>query len=198
MICFCGIPTPSCFAQTGVTLETQPWPAPKECEICVPVQFGKLETYLPLSELERILIIDAGGPVMHVIPKPKSGSPKIGFQLLSLKPDKLMALYKQSGLLQGLDIKTNEQLFDILGKLPENNKSLEKMRRLKDIDKAKRYIKTSKDNVHAYWIKSALPEGSQRIYFVIDGEEDVYLLAGDVTRKIFETVLSNLHVVDIP
>ena len=133
---------------------------------------------------------------MHVMPK--TDSPKVGFQFLSLKPDKLIGLYKKSGLLQGLDIKTNEQLFDTLGKLPGKNKSLKTLRHLENIDTAKRYTKTSKDSIHVYWIRSPLPKGAQRIYFVIDGEESVYLLAGDVTQNFYEAVLSSLRIVDIP
>jgi hypothetical protein len=196
IILFGGLLTNPCFSQSVVTLEIQPWPVSKKCEICVPVQFGKLEMHLPLSEIERILVIGRGDSIMHIIPK--MNSPKVGFHFISVSPDKLIGLYKKSGLLQGLDVKTNEQLFDILGKLPGKNKSLATMRRLKDIDTAKRYIKTSKDSVHVYWIQSPLPEGSQRIYFVIDGEETVYLLAGDVTQKFYEAVLSNLRIVDIP
>jgi hypothetical protein len=195
MLFFCVLMN-ACFSQAGVTLEIQPWPAPKECKTCVPLQFGRLEMHLPLQELERILIIEGGGAILHVMPK--TNSPKVGFQFLRLKPDKLIGSYKKSGLLQGLDIKTNEELFDTLGMLPGKNKSLKMLRHIENIDTAEQYTKTSKNSVHVYWIRSPLPKGSQRIYFVIDGEETVYLLAGDVTQKFYEAVLSNLRIVDIP
>jgi hypothetical protein len=152
--------------------------------------------HLPLQEIERILVIGGGDSVLHILPK--TNTPKKSVLFMSVGPDKLIESYKKSGLLQGLGVKTNEQFFDIIGKLPGKNKSIAAIRRVEHIDTAKRYIKTSRDSVHVYWIHSPLPKGSQRIYFVIDGEETVYLLAGDVTQKFYEAVLSNLRIVDIP
>lgn len=196
IIFFGGLSATPGFSQNGVTLENQPWPVSEKCQTCVPVQFGQLKMHLPLSEIERILVTGSGSPILHIIPK--TSSPKEGLHFISVSPDKMIGLYKKSGLLDGMKVKTNEQLFDLLGKLPEKNKSLATMRRLKDIDTARRYIKTSKGSVHAYWIQSPLPKGSQRVYFVIDGQETVYLLAGDVTQKFYEAILSNLRIVDIP
>lgn len=185
-----------CLPDSNVMLEMQPWPVVKKCEVCVPVQFGKLEMRLPLSKINKILVVGSGDSVLHIIPK--TNGPKQSVLFMSVGPGKLINTYKKAGLLQGLGVNTPEQLFDILGELPEKNKSIATMRRIEGIDISKRYTKTSKDNVHVYWIQSALGGGSQRIYFVIDGEETVYLLAGDVTIELYEAILSNIRVVEIP
>lgn len=185
-----------CFSESDVQLEIQSWPVAKKCDVCVPVQFGKLEMHLPLSDIERILVIGSGDSVMHIMPN--TNAPKKSILFMSVGPEKLIGTYKKAGLLQGLGVKTNEQFFDMLGKSAGKNNSIATMRRVEHIDTASRYIKTSKDSVRVYWIQSPLPKGSQRIYFVIDGEETVYLLAGDVTQKFYEAVLSNLRIVNIP
>lgn len=184
-----------CFAENNVVLEQVQWPDKVNCDICVTVQFGKLEMLLPLSEVGKLLVINSDSSALHVLPK--TGNSREGALFLSVKPERLMKTYRDSGLLRGLGIKTNEQLFDAMGKLPAGNKSISTIRRIEHIDQADRYLKTSKESLHVYWIKS-FPPNSQGVYFVIDGQETVYLLAGNVTQRLYEAVLSNIRVVNVP
>lgn len=185
-----------CLSGEGASLETRPWPTAKNCETCIPIQFGKLEMSLPLSEIGRILVVGSGDSVLHILPK--SNITEDGVLFLTMSPERLMGAYKNSGLLKKLGIATTEQFFDALGKLPGNNKSLAIMRRIEHIDVADSYIKTSKGSVHVYWIKSSFSGRPQRVYFVIDGEETVYLLAGNVTPEFYAETLANLRVVNVP
>ena len=184
-----------CSAENDVVLEQVQWPDKMKCDVCVAVQFGKLEMLLPLSEVGKLLVINSDSSALHVLPK--TNNPQEGALFLSVGPEKLMKRYRDSGLLQGLGIKTNEQLFDALGKTPAGNKSISTIRRIEHIDKADRYLKTSKESLHVYWIKSS-PPNSQGVYFVIDGHETVYLLAGNVTQRLYDAVLSNILVVNVP
>ena len=184
-----------CSAENDVVLEQVQWPDKMKCDVCVAVQFGKLEMLLPLSEVGKLLVINSDSSALHVLPK--TNNPQEGALFLSVGPEKLMKRYRDSGLLRGLGIKTNEQLFDALGKTPTGNKSISTIRRIEHIDKADRYLKTSKESLHVYWIKSS-PPNSQGVYFVIDGQETVYLLAGNVTQRLYDAVLSNIRVVNVP
>ena len=185
-----------CSSQNNILLKTQPWPTPRSCELCIPIQFGKLEMHLPPSEIGKILVLGSGDSILHFFPKKDNSLESVHF--LTISPDRLIGTYNRSGFLKELGITTNEQLFDTLGRLPGEKKSLAMMRRVEHIDTAESYFKTSRDSIHVYWIKSSLPGGSQRIYFVINGEEIVYLLAGNVTKELYEAILSNLHIVNVP
>jgi hypothetical protein len=185
-----------CFAANSITLEQQDWPAAQDCELCVPNQFGKLYMRLPLAQVGRIVISGGTDGALHILPK--SGQPKVSVLFITVPPERLLKDYQQSGRLQGLNIASNEQLFDALGTSPGSNEALSRLRKIEGIDTATRYTKTSKGPLHVYWIHSALPGGSQKVYFVIDGEDEVYMLAGDVTQEFFDAALTNLKIQDVP
>jgi hypothetical protein len=185
----------ACLPKNGIELEKQPWPAAKNCETCVPVQFGKLEMRLPIAEIGKILVHGSDASALHILPK--TNNPREGVVFLTVKPENLLGKYQKLGFLQGRNITTNEQLFDALGKPPVGKTPFIQMRRIEHIDTAQRYLKTSKDALHVYWIQASPPD-SQYVYFVIDGQETVYFLTGNVTQEFYEAVLSNLRVVDVP
>ncbi len=190
----CALTNP-CFSQGSVALEKQPWPEMKQCEVCVPIQFGRLDMLLPLGGIGKILVINSESSALHIIPK--TGDPTKSVLFLTPEPKDLLKRYQKAGLLQGLGINNNERLFDALGNPAAPNATLSIIRNIHHIDEASRYTKTSKGALHVYWIQSSAP-GSDYVYFVIDGDETIYLLAGDVTRIFYEAVLSNLRVVDMP
>ncbi len=179
-----------------VKLEKIDWPKPKSCLHCITLQFMKLEMKLPIDKIGKILVIGGGDSGLHIIPRPIQ--PKKSVLFLAIPPEKLLGVFQANGLLRGLHIKTNEQLFDTIGKVPNGNKPLEILRKIKGSDVAERYTKASKNSVHAYRIKSPLTDGFQNIYFVFDREDVVYVLSGDVTQDFYEEVLANIRVSDVP
>lgn len=185
-----------CYASNGVVLQNEPWPTEQVCMPCVRVQFGKLEMRLPVAEIGKLLVIGAGDSNLHVLPN--DAGAREGMTFLSIPPDKFLGRYREAGLLKGLNIATNEQLLDVLGQLPSGNKSLAKMRQIEGIEASKRYTKSIKGSVRVYWVQSSLGRGSQRAYFVIDGEDVVYSVAGDISPAFFKAVLSNLTIVNVP
>jgi len=196
LILFASATFNPCRAADEVTLEMRPWPAPRNCDACIPIQFGKLEMRLPISEIGKILVAGSGDSILHILPNAENA--REGLLFMTVTPDRLMNVYRSSGLLKNTGISTNEQLFDAMGKPPGTNKSLAAMRRIEHLDTAQEYLKASKEGVHVYWIKSSIPGGSQRVYFVLEGERQVYMLAGNITSVFYEATLSNLHIVDVP
>ncbi len=184
-----------CLSENNVTLEKQPWPSSKNCELCVPVQFGRLEMRLPLANIGKILVHGSDDSALHILPE--NNDPLEGVVFLTVKSESLIERYHRLGFFRGQEITTNEQFFDALGRLPIGKTPFLLIRRIEHVDKANRYIKTSKSPLHVYWIQSR-PPNSQYVYFVIDGEEIVYLLTGNVTQEFFEALLSNLRVEDVP
>jgi hypothetical protein len=183
----------------SVTLTNEPWPVKRECEVCVPVQFGSLEMRLPLGDIGQLQIIGPEtGAALAVLPK--SGDLTEGVMLLTVPPKRG---FKQLGFtaeLKRLGITTNEQFFDRLGRAPNGNKALSAMRRAYNIDSAARYTKASKDGLHAYWVRPDEPIGKHNymdntIYLVVDGSDTAYMLGGVITQATYDTVLSNLRVV---
>lgn len=162
----------------------------------MPIQFGKLDMNIPLSEIGKILVIGSDANALHILSA--SGHPKESVLFLTVPPRRFLKHYESTGLLKNRRIKTNEQLLDAMGVATGTDKNVETLRKIEELTTASRYTKTSKGSAHVYWIQSPLPGGSQKVYFVIDGEEDMYMLAGDVTRKFFEAVLANLKISDVP
>lgn len=184
-----------CFAENGVSLVEKPWPDIGSCQDCICVQFGRLEMRIPLSVAGKVLVTDHGDSVLHIF---QENDGKKAVHFLSVSRDRLMGMYESAGLLKGLDIGSNEDLFDALGRLSAGNEALAAMRRIESIDVADGYIKASKGAIHSYWIKSSLSGGAQRIYFVMDDDDTVYMLAGDVSKELYEAVLANMRIADIP
>jgi hypothetical protein len=143
----------------------------------------------------RIVVAGSGDSIMHIMAPGDVAKRSVSF--LAVGPERLLKAYERSGLLKGAKVSSNEQLFDALGKVP-TSAGLAKIRGIEGVDSARRYSKSSKGPLHAYWIESALPGGSQKVYFVIDGQETVYLLAGEVTEDFLRAALANLRVVDVP
>lgn len=185
----------ACFADSGVTLQQHAWPAKSKCEKCVTIQFDRLEMRLPLAEIGKILVI-RGESNLFVLP-PSSADKKASVDFLAMPRSMLLGRYRKLGLLKGFDVRTNEQFFDLLGMQPDT-KALEILRELQGVAVAKRYIKMSKRSVHVYWIQSPLPGGSQKVYFVIDGDDMAYLLTGNVTARFLDAALSNLKIANVP
>jgi hypothetical protein len=194
-VLLCSALLSHCLADDSVVLEKRAWPKARACDTCVPVQFGQLDMRLPLAEIGKILVMNSDSSALTILPP--SGSAKESVLFLTVRPERLLKDFERAGLLGGLDINTNEQLFDALGKAPDN-KNLAMLRKIMGIDVAVRYVKWSNDRVRVYWIQSPLPGGSQNVYFVVKGDDIVYLLAGNVTRQFLDAVLANLEISEIP
>jgi hypothetical protein len=177
-------------AAKGITLEEIPWPAESECESCVTIQFMTMEMRLPLNLIGRLHVINYGTN-LHILPP--SYPSQNGVLFLAIPPENLLKLFESNGLLDGLNVNTNEEFFDALGTPPNKSEPLAALRQMKDLDIANQYTKTSKNSVHAYRIQSVQPN-NDTIYVVIDDEEIVYMIAGEITEELYEAVLSNLRI----
>ena len=100
--------------------------------------------------------------------------------------------FDKAGFLQGLDVRTNEQLFEAMGK-PAGNRKLATLRKIKGVGSAVRYVKWSKDAVHVNRTPLPQPGGPQRVHFADEGHDIVYLLAGNVMKPFLGAVLTNLR-----
>lgn len=173
------------YASGPVTLEVEPWPAERDCEVCTSLQFGTMEMRLPLAEIGKIAVTTVGSEAaLHLIPK--SGQLTDGLVLLEPRLEK--------GRLKSVK---GEQFFDQLGGAPGNDKAIASLRRVYGIDTAARYTKASKDGIHVYWIRSD-DRQLNAVYFVTDGSNTTYLLGGPITQTLYETLLANLRVTKIP
>lgn len=184
---------PAC--ASDALLERQAWPEKRPCDTCVPLQFGVLQLQLPLAQIGNILVLgsDIGGVNIF----PKSGDPTESVLLGSIRHENLVGLFESSGLLNRTDDISNEAFFDRLGMPAAASSSLAKLREIIGISRARRYLKASRNGIHAYSIQSA-PPIAESVYFVIDGDPTVYSLMGKVTPPRFDVILSNMQVTPIP
>lgn len=180
---------------TGPLLERQAWPEKRTCEACVPLQFGVLKLQLPLSQIGSLLVLgsDLGGVNIF----PRNGDPAASVLLGSIRHEGLVGLFESSGLLSKTERISNEAFFDRLGASAEASSSLEALRGINGVSRASRYLKASRDGIHAYSLQYA-PPVAESVFFVIDGDPTVYSLMGKVTPQMFDMILSNLQVAPIP
>jgi hypothetical protein len=193
---------PATSAAEGPQLEQAPWPQPPNaCEACVTMQYGRLEIQLPLAIVGRILVLGGtSSSGMHILPPDYKVPERALSVIFFTQRESTFEAYKRHGFFRQHGVKTNRDFFDALGKSPDKSKSLTIMRKAHLIDRAKRYSKASKGALSAYWVQMDPPQpsNSDNVYFVIDGEKDVYVLSGHITRALYEAVLSRMSVVDVP
>lgn len=181
-------------AVQGAGLETQPWPRQTQCKTCVSVQFGRLAMRLPLGSLHKILVINSEDSALHILLAPPPAKKSVVFLASSFDSWLSSAPADSTPAQERL---SHEQLFDAIGSRSARGR-IAAIRRNAGIETASRYIKRSRGGVHAYWVQSGLPLGSQTVYFVIDGDATLYSLNGDITQRFFDIVLANLQAVDVP
>jgi hypothetical protein len=85
---------------------------------------------------------------------------------------------------------------DAVGTSPTaDDTALELARRVERIDRAKRYIKNSRGDLSVYFVDAAEAQ-DRRLYFAIDGDPALYVLAGPFPDAFADALLSNLRVKD--
>lgn len=176
-------------------LEQRPWPESRPCTACAPLQYGNLAMQLPLEIVGNILVFDAGPPVVNLF----SASGNIGdsVTLLAVEQAQILGRHLPSGLIERYGVATAQQFYDLLGRPTEDEKMLAFAKDVERVSAASRYVKYSRESVHAYWIQSLQP-GDQVVNIVVDGQDTVYVLAGPVNQALLDAVLANLQVRRIP
>ena len=174
-------------------LKTIAWPDPVACRPCVLLQFGELHLSLPPELVGTIFVSNMSSSAVHLIP---TGAPdgRTSALLISESSEKYVGKYAAIGLRPTL---TAVQFFDQLGASAKPGTAVEKARVIEGIATAVRYTRSIKDGVTAYWIQDT-PGRSQYVHFVIEGNDTIYSLVGNVTPELYHAVLSNLKVAAIP
>lgn len=187
----------SCSAKTSEILKHQSWPRKVICSQCVQIQFGPLDMKIPMKLFSKILILP--GTKTNINFLFHSDKPGPSAEMYTIPPDKFLKMYQKSGLLKGLGIATNEQLLNRLCQSSENNKGLSTIRHIERFDIASECIKMSKGHLNVFWVKSQRHDAAaQRIFFVIDGDDMLYTIEGQLSRQFLDAVLSNLAIRKIP
>lgn len=174
-------------------LEQARWPAPKQCVQCTVLQFGPIEMRLPAELVEKILVVGVGShSVLLVAPGAASVT---GTVLLSANRQdfvgKYAALMTDAG---SIDAAT---FLDRIGAPSTPASGLGQIRRIEGIQGAQRYVRSSKDSVHAYWVQAKRP-GIGYLHLVLDGDDTIYTLAGDIDVRLCEAILGNLRRLPAP
>lgn len=186
-----------CFAKTSATLKHQPWPQKTPCSQCLQLQFGPLDMKIPTKQFSKLLILPGVSTNINFLFN--SNKPEPSAELYTIPPDKFLKMYQKAGFLKGLGITTNEQLLDHLCHSPGKNKRLATIRHIERFDIASEFIKMSKGHLHAFWIKSHRHDSAaQRIFFVIDGDDTLYTIEGQLSHRFLNAILSNLKIEKIP
>ena len=178
-------------ADTVVRLEQIPWPELKTCNECVDFQFVTLKMRLPIKDIGELVVVNLPYSNLTItLQNDAKSKEERSISFLVQEPDKLTTTFKKIGYFDEHGIKNNENFFDVIGSY-RPNESLLIMRKVMGLDKAVGYFKASKGPIHAYRIHGKHPK-EQYIYIVVEGDKDVYLIAGDIDDTLYEKILSNL------
>lgn len=183
-----------CMAEE-ILLQSASWPAARECATCIPLQFGRLEMQLPRSEVSKILVIGRGDAVVDLVPG--TGDIVNSPSLHLLEQSKVLGRYAKTNLLSRYGVTTARDLYEMLGRPAAGDQMLKIAKAAEMTSSAVAYTKASQGALHVYRIECTEPT-MHRMYFVIDGDEGLYMLAGPVSQELYTAILANLRVVKIP
>jgi hypothetical protein len=187
---------PTCFAESKVALEKMKWPASNKCLKCISIQYGLLSMKIPIDDFGKIYVQDHEMQFLSIIPKAKGS---INWSIIGNMPEgERLESFRKKGLLEGFDIATNEEFFDLLGDGAVENDALVKIRHIMRISRAERYVKMSKGNLLAYWIKDGKTDS---VYFFVNGGMDggdAYQLFGNFGDGFLKRLIANIEVSNRP
>ncbi|MDH5731069.1 MAG: hypothetical protein OEZ58_18965 [Gammaproteobacteria bacterium] len=182
----------SLFAQTE--MEHIQWPEQTNCSDCIIVQYQPILMNLPTRYVGKVAVLNIGEPALDLRFKTRGqGHSKQGVIFVEQNKNMLFTPLQQKGLFEGLNIKTYKDFFEALGKKRLTGEDISLIRKIMSMETSTKYIHAAKDKLNIYWIKSETPSDN-RIYFVIDGHDSLYLASGDISEEFFHTVLSGLRV----
>ncbi len=174
-----------------ITMEIRTWPSATRCDTCIVFQFGVLEMHLPTEQINKIFIAGNTPTAVHILPKDATDS-RNGIVLMAAPQRAFIGKYRALELPLATSMSAKE-FFDKLGQPTRPEDPLSKIRRIESIERAERYIKTSKDKLHAYWVQAA-PHHTQYVHLVVDGGETVYSFSGAITPQLYEAILANMRI----
>lgn len=178
----------------NVELERVDWPTQYECDQCLSLRYLSLRMQIPLDLIGEVEVMYSKAFLAILSPHPSNDS----VVFVAIPPNKqLLTLMERSPLFDDINVENNEELFDLIGQLPDERESLRKLRQMKNLDTAYRYTKASKGNIHAYLIQNINPYTNQphsELNIIIDEEKILYSIVGELSEDLYTAILSNLEV----
>jgi len=184
----------SIHAETTYKIPVTPWP---EVELSqnnsIIILFGQLEFSLPHSMTKRISVLPFSFMNLSITPIDEDPLNFIQFGIIE-DFNRHIVLYKEKGALEGLNVYTMENFFDVLGDLSQkSSERLKNIHKIMGVKGASQYRKYVKHPFIAYSVIFDQPTPlGQTIYILLDGDKDVYTIKGKITDKQFNHLLSGL------
>lgn len=172
-----------------VAMETVPWPSRRDCSQCLTLQFGVLEMHLPTALINKIFISGGEEKSLHLVP---GGADIRHSLLLASTPSERLAGKYHALIPMTAEIADAERFLDRLGRPAPATDPWSKIRKVENLEAARRYTKSSRNSIHAYWIQPA-PSDTHYLHFVVDGQARLYTIMGSLTPELYEAILSNLE-----
>jgi hypothetical protein len=171
-------------------IKTTPWPIAPPCEHIV-IQFQELEFNLPIWMAKRISLLkgDSSQLLVSFAAEPKK---IIAIQTLYGFKEEIFPEFRNRGYLQKANIDSVESFFDSLA-LPLTTKNQEIFHSVLGTEQTVDYYKTSKGPLVAYRNITREPN-LQNVIILLEGSDTVYEIAGAISDKEYEYLLSGLTV----
>ena len=177
----------------GGPMAMVPWPAQVPEDEPVVVQFIDLVFRLPRSMVGRVVVLGVDSPNLTILRNPDNSEDLINIGRM----EDFWAVYetlKKEGYFNGLDIHDAESFFDSLAVSPGTSVS-EPLKIMRDAFQVKdaKYTKSVKGEFAVYRIVSRRP-GADMLYILIDGNETVYELTGNISDDDYKALLSGMSI----
>jgi hypothetical protein len=181
-------------ARPGVAQErfsVTEWPtssAGAESEV---IQYIDLEFKLPRSMIGRVVVLGTDWPNLAILRNIKNNKYVINFGKMDKFKD-TYELFLKKGYFEELGIHDAESFFDALATSPDvlQSEPLKVMRSVMQINNAN-CTKTSNEIFTVYRVKSN-QEAGQMLYVLIDGQDTVYQISGDILDADYIALLSGM------
>lgn len=167
----------------------------RECEECVPLQFGELLMQIPLKDIEKIAVLGSELSALHLVPKDGVKTGLVTF--LSLPHAEFVGKYERAKLLSKTPSLTNKELLDrLFANSGAKNDSYAVIRKIEGIGGAIKVHKATCNGLYLYRVRRDRPQIDQ-IYIVVQGSPITYTIAGEITDTLFHALWSNMRSVPL-
>ncbi|XVJ71566.1 MAG: hypothetical protein HEQ39_19665 [Rhizobacter sp.] len=194
LFCFLQIIFSFNVAAAEVYLEERPWPEHQQCSGCASIQYGNLLFQVNQSLVSK-LFIPPGGNSSLVLLSDEVPPAILSIQIVDNK--RLNDRYKKIGIINRHKIKTPRQFYELIGKDPGSDSGLLLARKAESISDAVSYQKFSRQDISIFKIKAKI-EALDLFYVTVDGQDYHYIFSGQISNRLFESLLSNMVTAKMP
>lgn len=179
-------------ASEATSLINKSWPQRATCNNCLPIKFGSINLEYPVSKIKNLEIMNFDTASLGIELVSETSTFR-GIVFLVQPLERILEPFKINGLLNGYQIKSASDFFELIGSINNNDKNLETIKKIMGVSDATSYTRHSSGEMIAYFIKTN-DLSKQAIYLTINNDENVYQISGDIEENVGCSILEKISI----